>query len=119
MPCSILGASCLGLCLPAAGLRAQTLTWDLTPGSPGVQNGSGTWNTTVANWIDSVSGNNVLWTNSGLEVAQFGSTTPVNPSVVTVSGNMNLKGLVFLRWAPRPRWRETSISSTEPQPTRC
>ncbi|WP_265592929.1 autotransporter-associated beta strand repeat-containing protein [Verrucomicrobium sp. BvORR034] len=86
----------VGLGLLAARLPAQTLTWDTAPASGGVQNGNGTWNTTVANWIDSVSGNNVLWTNSGLEVAQFGSTTPANPSVVTVSGNMNLKGLVFL-----------------------
>ncbi|MEZ0385770.1 MAG: beta strand repeat-containing protein, partial [Verrucomicrobium sp.] len=77
------------------GLLGQVLTWDLTPGSPGVQNGSGAWNTTVANWIDATN-NNVLWTNSGLEVAQFGSTTPVNASVVTLASNMSLKGLTFL-----------------------
>lgn len=74
---------------------AQTLTWDTTPGTAGVQNGSGTWNTTTANWLDS-SNANTLWTNSGLEIAQFGSTSPVNPSVVTLAGNMKLKGMNFL-----------------------
>lgn len=76
-------------------LEAQVLTWDATPGTPGLQNGSGTWNTTVANWLDSTSAN-VLWGNTGLETAQFGSTTPVAANTVSISGNMNLKGINFL-----------------------
>lgn len=84
--------------LCALQLKAQVLTWDAAPGTAGLQNGNGTWNTTVANWLDSTNAN-VLWGNTGLETAQFGSTSPVNPSLVTLASSMNLKGINFLALA--------------------
>lgn len=74
---------------------AQTLTWDTTPGTAGVQNGSGTWNLTTNNWIDSGNANQI-WQNTGSEIAQFGSTTPASASTVSIANNINLKGINFL-----------------------
>lgn len=76
-------------------LKAQTLTWDAKPLQAGLQNGSGAWNTTSDFWMNA-DNQNVLWTNSGLEIAQFGTTPSVNPSVVTLAQNVQLKGINFL-----------------------
>jgi len=100
------------LFLPSV-LHSQVLTWDKTPGTgaaSGIQNGSGTWNTGVgatSNWIDAL-GANTTWANTGLETAQFGSTSPVNPSVITIASSMNLKGLTFL-----PLGTTTPVSGTQ------
>ena len=38
--------------------HAATLTWDADPGTAGIQDGAGTWDTTTNNWYDGA--NNVL-----------------------------------------------------------
>ncbi|MEN3943832.1 autotransporter-associated beta strand repeat-containing protein [Prosthecobacter sp. SYSU 5D2] len=76
-------------------LKAQILTWDAKPLQAGLQNGSGAWNTSSNLWMNAES-QNVLWSNSPLVTAQFGTTPSVNPSVVTLAQNVQLKGISFL-----------------------
>lgn len=67
-----------------------------------MQNGSGTWNLTTANWIDS-GGSNVLWTNSGSEIAQFGGGTVASANTVSLnSATYKLAGLNFLGFSAAP-----------------
>jgi len=42
-----------------ANVRATDFTWDVDPVTPGVQDGSGNWDTTTANWFDGT--NNTAW----------------------------------------------------------
>ncbi len=84
----------MGLVSPV-GLKAQILTWDNDPATPGLQNGSGTWNTTTSNWLDATN-NNGVWANTGAETAQFGSTTTATANTVSLSTSMNVKGINFL-----------------------
>ena len=86
---------CCCVLLFAGQAGAQTLTWDLTPGSPGVQNGSGTWNTTSNNWISG--GLNTQWINDPTSVAIFGGGTDAATSynIDVDLGFGTASGLVF------------------------
>lgn len=75
-------------------IQAQTLTWDASTGSAGLQNGSGTWNLSNSNWWDGA--NNVSWVNGAEAIAQFGTPTPVSGNTVTVEQDIQLKELRFL-----------------------
>ncbi len=75
-------------------LQAQTLTWDASTGSAGVQNGSGTWNLTNSNWWDGSA--NVSWVNGAEAIAQFGTPTPVSGNAVSIEQDIQLKELRFL-----------------------
>ncbi len=85
-PALVLLAPCL--------LHAQTLTWDASTGSAGVQNGSGTWNLSNSNWWDGST--NVSWVNGVDAIAQFGTPTPVSGNTVSVEQDIQLKELRFL-----------------------
>ena len=75
-------------------IQAQTLTWDASTGSDGVQNGSGTWNLSNSNWWDGSS--NVSWVNGTEAIAQFGTPTPVSANAVSIEQDIQLKELRFL-----------------------
>lgn len=75
-------------------LHAQTLTWDASTGTNGVQNGSGTWNLTNSQWWDGTT--NVSWVNGAEAIAQFGTPTPVSANSVSIEQDIQLKELRFL-----------------------
>ncbi|MBC8107612.1 MAG: hypothetical protein H7Z14_13560 [Anaerolineae bacterium] len=79
-------------------LQAADLTWDADPGTPGIQDAAGDWNTTNTNWFNGAT--NVPWSNAAPDAAFFGSAagvfnnaTPTNNvtvnSAITVQ-NINL-----------------------------
>ena len=74
---------------------AADLTWDLTPGTVGVGNGTltggaGTWNTTNGNWTVDGGDTNIAWV-SGSNVAVFSGS----PGVVNLGGAITAGGLTF------------------------
>jgi len=69
------------------------LTFDGNTSTAGVQNGSGDWNLTTANWWDG--SQNVLWDNTGSTIASFGSSTSRTGGTITVSGTVLLGGMIF------------------------
>lgn len=77
-----------------ASARAQSLSWDNNTGTAGVNNGSGNWTLTDANWYDGAT--NVLWPNDLSTIAQFGGGTPASASTVTLAGTINAGGIDFL-----------------------
>lgn len=85
---------------------AQTLTWDADPGTAGLQNGLGVWNTTNTNWLSS--GTNVSWVNGTTAVADFGgganytAGTSTAPLVVTVQSDIQLGTLNFRGFTTSP-----------------
>lgn len=62
----------IGSVLLVASATAANLVWDVTPATPGAQDGSGDWNTTNAHWLAGA-GANQSWSNSSLDDATFGS----------------------------------------------
>ena len=52
----------LGCILCGTRLDAATLTWDANTMTAGAQDGSGTWDTTTADWLDGA--NDVVWPNT-------------------------------------------------------
>jgi autotransporter-associated beta strand protein len=82
---SVLAAATLGVALPAFG--QTTYTW--APG--GVQDASGTWSTSVANWIPGT----IAWPNntSPADHAEFGNATASR--TVTLSGTINVNSIIF------------------------
>ena len=62
------------ICVGGTGAAYATdLTWDADPGTAGVQDSSGNWDTSTANWFDGT--NNVTWSNATPDSAFFGNTT--------------------------------------------
>lgn len=75
-------------------LNSQTLTWDASTASGGVQNGAGTWNTSGTNWWDGAA--NTSWVNGAAAVAQFGTPGSVSGSAISVAEDIQLAELRFL-----------------------
>ncbi len=74
----------------SAPASAATLTWDPNTTTAGAQDGSGTWNTTDANWFDGA--NDVVWPNT-TDTAVFGAGTIGTYSVTL--GTVNVGALNF------------------------
>jgi len=83
----------LAFILAAATTGAATYTWDTAPGTAGVQDGSGTWDTATANWYD---GTNHTWNNSGGDTAEL-KNLQGGPRTYTVAlgGPITIGGLSF------------------------
>ncbi|MDZ4287738.1 MAG: autotransporter-associated beta strand repeat-containing protein [Prosthecobacter sp.] len=87
------------LCLVLAMLFAGTgplpaqLTLDGDTSTSGIQNGSGAWNLSTANWWDGSA--NVTWNNDGATTATFGTNTGNTGGTITVSGTINVGGMKF------------------------
>jgi fibronectin-binding autotransporter adhesin len=92
MKTGILPRILLGLLFGIGTLSAQ-LTWDINSGTPGFQNGSGTWNLSNNNWNNGTT--NGTWDNTGSVIAAFGSTTSRTGGTVTVEGTMKVGGMRF------------------------
>lgn len=79
--------------------NAQTYQFDGDLSSQGtIQNGPGNWSTnssvsTNLRWLKD--GVYTAWDNSGLAIAEFGSTTSVNGGAITVEGEVLAAGLNF------------------------
>jgi autotransporter-associated beta strand protein len=85
--------------LPPA--HAASLTWDSNgPTAPPMLNGSGTWNTSTANWWNGAA--NVTWNNATPDSAAFGSGTNtsawVTANVVTLGTGITVGNLLFTNW---------------------
>lgn len=84
------------------------LTWD-TSTAAGIQEGSGTWDTTLTNWNDGTV-TNVAWNNTtnANTTAVFGLNTVTTGGTITVSGTINLGGMKFTPFSGVP----TTIAHT-------
>lgn len=67
-----------------------TVTWDGDTGTTGAQDGSGTWNSSNANWWNGAA--DVVW--SDLNFAVFGSGGS-GPHTVTLGSNLTTSGITF------------------------
>ncbi|WP_395736335.1 beta strand repeat-containing protein [Prosthecobacter sp.] len=87
------------------------LTWDADTATAGVQEGNGTWNTTLTNWYDGTS--NVAWNNTtnANTIAVFGLNTATAGGTITVSGTINLGGMKFVPFASTPNPAHTFSGS--------
>ncbi len=72
--------------------RAASYTFDANTGSAGVQDGSGTWNTTLANFWNGTS--DVQWPNQNTDVAVFGAGGGGGIMTIT-TGNVTTNGITF------------------------
>ncbi|WPJ95568.1 autotransporter-associated beta strand repeat-containing protein [Coraliomargarita algicola] len=79
------------LCAPS--LHADTLTWDADSGTAGIQEGSGTWNTTNDNWDNS--GSNVAWNNGTPDSAIFAGSGSGGTVTIDQTGGITTSGLTF------------------------
>ncbi len=89
---AVIGSAGLGF----SSAFAADVTWDVTPGTVGVGNGTitggaGTWNTTNGNWTTDAGANNVAWNNANNDVAIFGGTA----GSVTLGSNVTVGGMTF------------------------
>ena len=67
--------------------HAATLTWDADPGTAGIQDGAGTWDTTTNNWYDGA--NNVLWPNTTADEAILGDGGSIsNAQQINLDGGL-------------------------------
>lgn len=73
-------------------LVAATLTWDTSPLSAGIQEGSGIWDLANANWLNA--GSNVVWTNDPANDAVFGIGTGA-AGTVTLGTDITANSLTF------------------------
>ncbi|MHB1079001.1 MAG: autotransporter-associated beta strand repeat-containing protein [Prosthecobacter sp.] len=86
---------------------AQTLTWDASTASGGLQNGNGFWNTSNTNWLDSTSAN-TSWVNSTTAIADIGggvittTGTSTAPTTITVQTDIQLTTLNFRGFTTTP-----------------
>ncbi|MEZ0274136.1 MAG: beta strand repeat-containing protein, partial [Roseimicrobium sp.] len=89
----------LAAVLGTGRISAQSqLIWDNTPGTAGVQDGSGTWSTGGPNWLNPQTGTNVNWPAGTGTIAEFGNGTtgPATASrTITVVGTVGVGGMVF------------------------
>lgn len=86
------------LLLMTSAASAQTYQFDGDLGTPGLQNGNGTWstnNTISTNLRWSNGGSYDVWDNSGLAIAEFGNATSVNGGTITVDGEIKVAGMIF------------------------
>lgn len=83
----------LGIVMTTQRELSAQLTWDPTPATGGIQNGSGLWNLTNNLWWNGTE--NVLWDNSGLTTAAFGTSATKTGGTVTVEGTVKVGGMVF------------------------
>jgi hypothetical protein len=71
--------------------------WDVDPGTAGVQDGSGNWETATANWFDGV--NNVTWNNATPDSAFLGNDTNVfvggTPNNIDMGAAITVQNLVL------------------------
>ena len=96
---------CLSLSVLLFGVmvphRAQgaTFVWDVTTGTNGAQDGTGTWVNAGGNWFDETNTlQNQTWSNSAGNTAAFGAGG--SGGTVTVSGTVNTNGLIFRAVTP-------------------
>lgn len=87
---AILIAGFCGSALTTA--RAASYTFDANTSSAGVQDGSGTWNTTLANFWNGTS--DVQWPNQNTDVAVFGVGGGSGAMTIT-TGNVTTNGITF------------------------
>lgn len=72
-------------------LRAATYLWDSATGTPGVQDGAGTWIAAGTTWVNPATATNVALTSADLAFFGAGGTG----GVITVSGSQSLAGIIF------------------------
>ena len=82
------------LCISCA--HAADVTWDITPGTVGIGNGSvtggsGAWNTSTGNWTTNGGVNNLAWVNANNDTAIFSDT----PGTITLGTGITVGGLIF------------------------
>ncbi len=82
------------LCISCA--HAADVTWDITPGTVGIGNGSvtggsGAWNTSTGNWTTNGGVNNLAWVNAHNDTAIFSGT----PGTITLGTGITVGGLIF------------------------
>jgi len=104
----VLRLACAAILLSAPLRVAAQVTWDANTTADGLQNGSGTWNLTLKNWLDSLGGN-VEWANSPTAVANIGggtaTTTGTNSAtttLITVASDIQLGTLNFRGFTAAP-----------------
>ena len=78
--------------------HAADVTWDITPGTVGIGNGSltggsGAWNTSKGNWTTDGGVNNRVWVNANNDTAIFGGT--VGTGTVTLGTGITVGKLIF------------------------
>jgi autotransporter-associated beta strand protein len=96
--CLSLSALLFGVMMPH---RAQgaTFVWDVTTGTTGAQDGTGTWTDGGGNWFDETNSlQNQVWSNPAGNTAAFGAGG--SGGTVTVSGTVNTNGLIFRAVTP-------------------
>lgn len=88
----------LGLLTIAPAMVAQTYFFDGDLGVAGIQNGSAAWSTNASlpanlRWFkdDTYS----AWDNSGLAIAEFGSTSSTSGGTLTLDGEIKVAGMNF------------------------
>ncbi|MFC7339161.1 beta strand repeat-containing protein [Haloferula chungangensis] len=74
-----------------ATATAATLKWDATPGSAGIQDGSGVWSTSSNTWNDG--SNNLTWNNLSVNDAVIGAGGA--GGTITVSGSVSVGNVSF------------------------
>jgi fibronectin-binding autotransporter adhesin len=91
---SSLAAAVVAACAGTAG--AAALTWDAAPGTAGLQDGSGTWDTSTAEWFNGTT--DVAWANSPVTDAIFGVGDPLGtagPFTVALGAPITAGNLTF------------------------
>ena len=79
--------------LAVTSASAADLTWDITPGTVGVGDGSitggtGTWNTTNGNWTADGGANNIAWNNANNDNAVIAGTATITIGVPVTTGTL-------------------------------
>lgn len=96
--CLSLSVLFFGVLVPHRALGA-TFVWDVTTGTSGAQDGTGTWSAAGGNWFDETNTQqNQPWSNSAGNTAAFGAGG--SGGTVTVSGTVNTNGLIFRAVTP-------------------
>jgi autotransporter-associated beta strand protein len=75
----------------ALGAQAATVTWDADTGTPGAQDGAGSWSTSSPNWWNG--SGDAVWNNG--DSAIFGSATGSAGTVSVISSGITVGGLTF------------------------
>jgi autotransporter-associated beta strand protein len=88
----------LGLLLLGQSASAAVWTWSSSTSGPSPSDGSGTWNTSSANWWSSSSSSSgTTWVNGSTNTALFGVGNPAsNPYTVSLGGgSLSTGGVTF------------------------